>query len=441
MNVRILYAVASLAKRRSSADSRKFRGRHARLRSKAFGRRPSVHGSAPCISDFGHLRARHHRRSSQVVIQPTFSSGSSRGAGQRKQVSFEDQSRVSLLLTEDDVTYDRAGNIIIHAKVIVMKCGATAGVNTARSSLGLTACKPAVGNQGSRRSTIAGIRKYSVDDLRRGSPLHPIRRLSDFSTRGPNSRMSLMVDDNSSKSGGVDIKPRHEQQNMCSKPSTTESRHYNTPRVIYDPLQREQNLWKSQRKSRRSQKEPSPLTRLQYRCFRMVLSVSVVFLCLNVPSHTIRLQSLIHSLIDPEYIPTELEFQLQQFLQFFYYLNFVINIFIYSACARTFRTSCVNIPWHVAAKVRQQWRRLRNTRPVFTNIPLDERPLDVARENSRHVEICLHDIHLSEMNPPKEKPVSPPCLIPLDHTPNRGENSKRRKPRDSQAGAGFAQRS
>ncbi|GFS11641.1 thyrotropin-releasing hormone receptor [Elysia marginata] len=430
MNVRILYVVASLAKTRPTAARKMPRTRRHSRASRSARSRVSL----PNLSDGGHASSRQPRRSSQqVILQSSVSAG---GEGfSRKRVSFEDERKISLLLEEDNIRYDEeSGNFLVIAKVFV------SNDDTRESKEKLEALRPLC--EPHSDSVRHKNRKCSLGELRRPSTGYASKRLSaSISTQRRNSLQSLTIEETLSKSitnAGIQTKSRRESRreldlldSVNPKPlnknsreemvlyNKTDSKTCQCPRRYQDLFHQPPRMRRSTRNSVRPKRKHSPLTRLQYRCFRMVLSVSIVFLCLNVPSHTIRLQSLVRSIIYSDYRPTELEYQLQQFLQFFYYINFVVNVFIYSACAKNFRTACIKIHIHIADTVRQLYKKTCTAREDQSEICSE-----VGRENSRHVEICLNDIHLSEITPPMNKPVSPPCLIPLGPAQNRCKNRK-----------------
>ncbi|RUS91251.1 hypothetical protein EGW08_000963 [Elysia chlorotica] len=431
MNGRILYVVASLTKRGSSSASRKPRGRLMRSRSRSRSRavgRVKGRGSVSSVSgsEFGHVTSRQSPRTSQMIIQPSITVGSE--ISSRKRVSFEDERRVSLVFKEDAIRFDEEnGNLIALGKIVVVEDNIKTSSDKMRSSVPLRI--PGRENLRPGRSALRGGRKSSDEAIRKYAG-YPIRRLSvEVPLRYPSHVPVSSQDESFNKYkhiSDIHITSKRKQKSVCSKYPTKNWQEGASKMIKSARCQQSIQLQGSihprpkqftTKKKRRpsSRKKHNPLTKLQYRCFRMVLSVCIVFLCLNVPSHTIRLQSLIQSLLDSEYRPTALEYQLQQFLQFIYYLNFVVNVFIYSACAKNFRMACLKLPWHISETARHicggVWCLFRKDR---SKLCLQENPKETVKENSRHVEICLHDIHLSDMPPPKIKPVCPPCLIVVD---------------------------
>ncbi len=72
----------------------------------------------------------------------------------------------------------------------------------------------------------------------------------------------------------------------------------------------------------------------------MLLVVSTVFLMLNVPSHVFRVYSFIievRNAAGDNHRLSSTAKRLQELCQLLYYLNFTINFFLYSFCARRFR--------------------------------------------------------------------------------------------------------
>ncbi len=79
----------------------------------------------------------------------------------------------------------------------------------------------------------------------------------------------------------------------------------------------------------------------QVKTTRMLLVVSTVFLMLNVPSHVFRVYSFIIEVrnVGSDHTLSKTARRLQEFCQLLYYLNFAINFFLYSFCAKRFRDS------------------------------------------------------------------------------------------------------
>ena len=73
----------------------------------------------------------------------------------------------------------------------------------------------------------------------------------------------------------------------------------------------------------------------QMRTTRMLIVVSLVFILLNVPSHSLRLYlTLLTDLKIPVSYKTQ---RIQELLEIVYYINFSTNFFLYSMCMKSFR--------------------------------------------------------------------------------------------------------
>ena len=81
----------------------------------------------------------------------------------------------------------------------------------------------------------------------------------------------------------------------------------------------------------------------QIRVTRTLLLVSMTFLCLNLPSHAIRLYSLIASLVSEEPTTTEELFFLQELTLMFYYATFSCNFVLYTLFGRNFKKALMLI--------------------------------------------------------------------------------------------------
>ena len=77
--------------------------------------------------------------------------------------------------------------------------------------------------------------------------------------------------------------------------------------------------------------------RNQVRVTKMLLTVSSIFLLLNLPRHSVRVYSFIRNLSEPTYIPQHQLIVWQRVFHFLYYLHFCINVFLYSALGTNFR--------------------------------------------------------------------------------------------------------
>lgn len=153
-------------------------------------------------------------------------------------------------------------------------------------------------------------------------------------------------------------------------------------------------------------------SKVQKKTTKMLVTVAMSFLFLNLPSHAIRVQSLLRTLFQSGYATTEIEYLCHQVVQLLYYLNFAINFVIYNACAKSFRRAILRLPEIIICctcadeETYHRNRRQRNPRVI--------RRLDREKiQNSRLVEVHLSEMHLSQMQSfgPGFICRSPPCLI------------------------------
>ena len=84
-------------------------------------------------------------------------------------------------------------------------------------------------------------------------------------------------------------------------------------------------------------------TRTQVRVTKMLLTVSTVFLALNLPHHTARTYAFVMSLRDENYQPSSDYIIWNKLFQFLYYLHFSLNIFLYSALGSNFRNALIRL--------------------------------------------------------------------------------------------------
>lgn len=155
---------------------------------------------------------------------------------------------------------------------------------------------------------------------------------------------------------------------------------------------------------------------------KMLVVVVIVFLILNLPSHVVRLQHFFRSILDTTYQTSNTEIYVQHFSLILNYTNFSINVFLYSACAKSFRQALNEIAVlsckYDCTCVKNCFSRItqfRNPKRKDT----ETRPSDEPDVNSRLVEIHLSEIHLSQIPSFDSGYVcrSPPCLI-NGHTEN-----------------------
>ena len=76
---------------------------------------------------------------------------------------------------------------------------------------------------------------------------------------------------------------------------------------------------------------------------RMLIIVSMSFVLLNLPSHTIRIYTFFMALHNAQYQASHWLVSCQKLFQYVYYLNFSINFVLYSACGSHFRHAMIHL--------------------------------------------------------------------------------------------------
>ena len=75
----------------------------------------------------------------------------------------------------------------------------------------------------------------------------------------------------------------------------------------------------------------------QERVTKLLLIVSTVFLVMNLPRHIARTYGFISKLTDEDYQPSWESIFWGSIFKYFYYMNFALNLFLYSVCGHSFR--------------------------------------------------------------------------------------------------------
>lgn len=169
----------------------------------------------------------------------------------------------------------------------------------------------------------------------------------------------------------------------------------------------------------RNQANDAQGNRAQSKLKQMLLVVVMVFLVMNLPSHAIRVQSFVRSLVDHTYRTDATEALWQQLFQILYYLNFGVNFILYSLCAKSFRVCLMRLPSELCQTncrcIRVKWTRLISVFTKSKDMDENERR---ALEHSRLVDIHLSAMHLSQIPSLDSEYVckSPPCLLSPDST-------------------------
>ena len=90
-------------------------------------------------------------------------------------------------------------------------------------------------------------------------------------------------------------------------------------------------------------------TRTQVKVTKMLLTVSTIFLLLNLPRHSCRMYSFIMNLSNDNYHNSQTYLGWEEVFRVLYYLHFSVNLFLYSMLGKNFRRA---LCW--------LWRRLRH---------------------------------------------------------------------------------
>lgn len=99
---------------------------------------------------------------------------------------------------------------------------------------------------------------------------------------------------------------------------------------------------------------------------KMLLSVSLVFVCLHTPSYAIRMKATLENLLDHVTVTSKIDRILQHFFLVLYYLNFSIYFFIYVGCGQNFRKV-------LRKKMKQMCRKQENVPGVTSEYVLSNR--------------------------------------------------------------------
>ena len=94
-------------------------------------------------------------------------------------------------------------------------------------------------------------------------------------------------------------------------------------------------------------------TRTQVRVTKMLLTVSTIFLVLNLPRHTTRTYSFIMRLLDEHYVQSPNAILWDRIFMFLYHTNFSVNLFLYSVLNISFRKAFVWLLKRIQHAVRE----------------------------------------------------------------------------------------
>ena len=98
-------------------------------------------------------------------------------------------------------------------------------------------------------------------------------------------------------------------------------------------------------------------TRTQVRVTKMLLLVSSAFLALNLPRHTVRTYSFIMSVTDNNFTLSAGQIAWQKLFDFLYFLQFSVNVFLYSAFGKNFRKAL----FHLGRKIKHKLKECHNS--------------------------------------------------------------------------------
>ena len=98
----------------------------------------------------------------------------------------------------------------------------------------------------------------------------------------------------------------------------------------------------------------SVIQKSQVKITKMLVSVSSIFIILNLPSHVIRVYiTLVDLFSEGTYDPPQNVVQWQQGFYFMYYTNFAVNFFLYSLCGQNFRHAVLSLFLKVKSRVKR----------------------------------------------------------------------------------------
>ncbi|XP_062577692.1 neuromedin-U receptor 1-like [Saccostrea cucullata] len=109
---------------------------------------------------------------------------------------------------------------------------------------------------------------------------------------------------------------------------------------------------------------------------KMLLSVSLVFVCLHTPSHAIRMKATLENILGQTTVTSHMDRVLQHFFLVLYYFNFSIYFFIYILCGQNFRKI-------LKKKVNQLCKRKEHVARTSDSV-LNYRTVDIELETSNN---------------------------------------------------------
>ena len=112
-------------------------------------------------------------------------------------------------------------------------------------------------------------------------------------------------------------------------------------------------------------------TRTQVRVTKMLLTISTIFLLLNLPHHTARVYYFIMTLHNEDHQKPTLDFiAWRKLFDFLHYLQFSVNLLLYSAFGKNFRKAVCLLGKRIKYSIREAYGR-----SIFVNSSSHRRPL------------------------------------------------------------------
>ena len=152
----------------------------------------------------------------------------------------------------------------------------------------------------------------------------------------------------------------------------------------YTPFTSQMELKDLSKRQRCTNTEPR-CSKAQVKVTKMLLLVSSTFLLLNLPRHVVRTYTFIMSIIDTKYHPSDTQIIWQKLFHLLYYLQFAINLFLYSAFGQNFRKALRHLCSRIQYKVyRWKYYFCHFQAPPNT---LESTRYEITLRHSKHVTI------------------------------------------------------
>lgn len=126
-------------------------------------------------------------------------------------------------------------------------------------------------------------------------------------------------------------------------------------------------------------------TRTQVRVTKMLLTVSSIFLLLNLPHHSSRVYTFIMRLTDESYTPSDNYIAWEKLFKFLYYFQFSINLFLYSAFGKNFRRAFC----HLVRRVKHSFGEILSRSYIWSSRKTAVRSTraEITLRDYRHISI------------------------------------------------------